>query len=117
MRSLLMIAALDMALAILLGAIGAHALAGRLSAQALSWWHTASDYQIYQALGLMALSTHSRIGTAPMIMLLLGSLAFSGSLYALALGGPYLLVWVTPVGGLSMLAGWLWTARNAWRKA
>lgn len=117
MRSLLMIAALDMALSILLGALGAHALAGRLSEQALNWWHTASDYQTYQALGLLALSRHPDLGIAPMILLLLGSLVFSGSLYGLALDGSYVLIWMTPVGGMAMLAGWLWIARNAWRAA
>ncbi|NNM52590.1 MAG: DUF423 domain-containing protein [Pseudomonadales bacterium] len=118
MRSpLLMIAAVDMALSILLGAIGAHALTGQITEKALGWWHTASDYQTYQALGLLALSHQTKLGIAPAITLLLGSLAFSGSLYVLALGGPTFLVWITPMGGLAMLAGWLWIAKNEWRTA
>ena len=49
------IAALNMALAVMTGAFGAHALKARLSTEALGWWQTAVAYQMWHALGLLAL--------------------------------------------------------------
>ena len=53
-------------------------------------------------------------GDAPGWSLLVGSLLFSGTLYAMALGAPRWLGAVTPLGGLALMAGWLLLARAAW---
>ncbi len=46
-----------------------------------------------------------------------GIALFSGSLYAYALGGPHWLVFLTPLGGLALLAGWAWLVIDAIRGA
>lgn len=101
-------------LAVGLGAFGAHGLQARLAdaadeAKRLAWWQTAAQYHLLHALalGLVALS----IVKAPQarfagFAFALGTLLFSGSLYAMALGGPRWLGAVTPLGGLGFLAGW-----------
>lgn len=99
--------------AVALGAFGAHALRGRIDADALAVWRTAVDYQMWHALALLALaalSTDSRASrrTAAAVMAFTGGIViFSGSLYALALGAPRWLGAITPLGGLAFLLGWL----------
>jgi len=95
-----------------LGAFGAHGLKSRLSAEALALWHTAVQYHFWHALGVLAIALAAAHFAAPGIraagwLLVAGTLAFSGSLYALALGAPRLLGAVAPLGGLLLVAGWL----------
>ncbi|MEN8377025.1 MAG: DUF423 domain-containing protein [Gemmatimonadota bacterium] len=99
-------------LAVAAGAFGAHALESRLSADRLETWQLASRYQMYHALGLLALAwatTHwDRFsGVFAGGAMIFGVLIFSGSLYALALGAPRWFGAVTPVGGVALLAAWL----------
>lgn len=113
---------LNLALAVALGAFGAHGLKARLTAEQLAWWHTGCNYHFIHALGLLALGilatsrpdlTWSRgIGAC----LLAGILIFSGSLYVMALGAPRWFGAITPIGGLAFIAGWLWLAVSAWQK-
>jgi uncharacterized membrane protein YgdD (TMEM256/DUF423 family) len=106
------------ALAIAAGAFGAHGLSSRLDAQALDLWETAARYLMYAGFGLLAVGIldelwHERLLTAAAWSLALGGLIFSGTVFALALGGPRVLGAVTPVGGLLLIAGFLafaWTA-------
>lgn len=125
------IAALNMALAVMTGAFGAHALKARLSTEALGWWQTAVAYQMWHALGLLALGIMLRISlTSPAqpmtafseagvqtsaVLLQVGIVIFSGSLYAMALGAPRWFGAITPIGGLAFMAGWLWLAWNLMR--
>ena len=109
--------ALLAAAGVALGAFGAHGLRATLSAEALGWWNTAVQYQMWSALGLLALglvlagASARRLGLAA-ALIGVGALIFSGSLYALALTGARWLGMVTPVGGLAMIAGW---SLAAWR--
>jgi uncharacterized membrane protein YgdD (TMEM256/DUF423 family) len=115
---------LNGAVAVALGAFGAHALKPRLiEAGMLSAWETAVLYQLVHAvacLGLLAWSATSpsraRTLRLPIVFWLLGSLLFSGSLYVLALGGPRLFGPITPLGGLLFIAGWALVAKQATRK-
>lgn len=112
----LLIAAINGFLAVAAGAFGAHALAGRLDAHALSVFETAARYHMYHALaiGLSALATRGKAapaGHAASIFFLAGIVLFSGSLYVLALTGVRGFAIVTPFGGLSFLVGW---AALAW---
>ena len=97
------------ALAVALGAFGAHALRNALDAAALQTWHTAVEYQFWHTLALLAaaLSPPSRWRSACAIALALGIVAFCGSLYALALGAPRALGVITPLGGACLIAGWI----------
>lgn len=110
------------ALAVALGAFGAHALNERLVQNGmLDVWRTAVDYQMWHALALLGLgvwvrlepSCASCLRRAVAILWVLGIVFFSGSLYVLALGGPKWLGPVTPLGGLCFIAGWLLLALGA----
>lgn len=113
----ILIGALYCALAVAAGAFGAHGLAGRLDARSLDLWETAARYLMYTGLGLVAVGVldqlwHERLLTAAAGSLALGGLVFSGTVFALALGGPRVLGAVTPLGGLLLIAGFLavaWT--------
>jgi uncharacterized membrane protein YgdD (TMEM256/DUF423 family) len=104
----LLAGALLAALGVMLGAFGAHGLRAALSAEALGWWQTGVQYQMWHAIGLVAIGAARLPGTRlPVWLLTLGTLVFAGSLYVMALTGISWLGMVTPVGGLLMIAGWL----------
>lgn len=101
---------------ILLGAFGAHILKEYLLARGMTnVWEKAVLYHLIHAVALLALGLAagglepapgrwlSRAGVSWTV----GVLLFSGSLYGLAMGGPRLLGPVTPLGGLAMIAGWI----------
>ena len=117
----LLVAALALAAAVALGAFGAHALKGHLSAEMLSIYQTVVQYHFWHALGLLGvgvLMTRSPDGPALAgiaWLLIFGLLLFSGSLYLLALTGAPWLGAVAPLGGLAFIAAWLWLAWWAWR--
>lgn len=107
MRALTIAASLTGFAAVALGAFGAHGLEGRLSDQALEWWKTATFYALPHAVAAMAIGLSRRAGLAIAgWAFLIGAALFAGSLYAMALGGPRMLGAVTPLGGVSFLAGW-----------
>lgn len=97
-------------LAVALGAFGAHALKQRLSADMLAVYETAVQYHFYHTLALLAVAVLMAGGAQGLklsaMLFLVGTLIFSGSLYALALSGVKILGAVTPIGGLCLLAGW-----------
>lgn len=93
-------------LGVALGAFGAHALDGVLSPDRLETYQTAVRYQMYHALGLLALGALPVTAWRAAPWLFWGSLIFSGSLYALVFSGFSLLGAVAPVGGTLQLVGW-----------
>lgn len=110
------IAAIFGGLAVILGAIGAHILKDILEPDSLESFKTGTTYQLFHAIAIMALPTNSKfLWTAR--LWIFGILLFSFSIYLLVfdelLGlnlsflGP-----ITPLGGLSLIAGWifLWFA-------
>jgi uncharacterized membrane protein YgdD (TMEM256/DUF423 family) len=106
------IGALSAFLSVAAGAFGAHALRARLSPEYLAVFETAARYQMYHALGLLAVAwaVARWPGALPQWagwMLVAGTVLFSGSLYALALTGARWLGAITPLGGIAFLAGWL----------
>ena len=100
-----------------LGAFGAHLLKERLTASGnLGIWQTAVLYQLIHAVALLALVGWPAPGDKIKRIAqcwLGGTVLFSGSLYALALGGPKLLGPITPGGGLLLLGGWFLVALNS----
>jgi len=114
-RLALVAGALLAATGMALGAFGAHGLRSLLSPEALGWWQTAVQYQMWHAIGLVAVGAAPVAGKrGPAILLAIGTIVFSGSLYAMALSGARWLGAVTPLGGVLMIAGWAWLA---WRLA
>ena len=98
-------------LAVALGALGAHALKETLSAHGTAAiWEKAVFYHFVHALMLYVLAARSGSGSGPWWCFLSGILIFSGSLYLLAFTNVRWLGAITPIGGLSFLAGWLWLA-------
>jgi uncharacterized membrane protein YgdD (TMEM256/DUF423 family) len=119
-RTWLVIAALNGALAVAFGAFAAHGLSQQLDVHALSIFETGARYHMYHtlAMGLAALAMQSngaRAATWSAALFLIGIILFSGSLYALAMTGQRAFAFVTPVGGVSFLAGWVLLALAAWR--
>ena len=112
MRAFLSLGTLFGLLGVCLGAFAAHVLHGSLPARMLSVFHTAVDYQFYHAFALMAVGL--LLGLWPNNRLLywagalfaVGVVLFCGSLYIVVVGGVRWLGAVTPVGGMSLIAGW-----------
>jgi len=110
-----------------LGAFGAHALKIQLAeAGHAETWATAVLYHLVHTVAILAVSLALDFKTTSAISRKLriaascwaaGIVMFSGSLYALALGGPYWLGPVTPLGGLAFLAGWGWVFASGLSKA
>ena len=97
--------------AVALGAFGAHSLKHLLAQnQTTSVWEKAVFYHFIHAVMLFVLATRPRSAAGPWFCFLAGILLFSGSLYTLALTNVKWLGAITPFGGLSFLAGWLWLA-------
>jgi len=112
MKHWLLIAALLGGLAVVTGAFAAHGLQSLLSARMLETFETAARYQMYHALaiGLAAFAVRdgaARFANLAAALFLAGIFLFSGSLYFLAFTGVTWLGMVTPLGGLSFIAGWI----------
>ena len=96
---------------VVLGAFGAHALKAMVGTDLLAVFETAVRYQMYHALGLLAVAWAStrwspKWTSASGWLLLVGILVFSGSLYLMVLTGARWLGVVTPIGGVCLIAGW-----------
>jgi uncharacterized membrane protein YgdD (TMEM256/DUF423 family) len=110
MRWIAVFAALSGAVAIGAGAFGAHGA----SKEVADLLKTGGQYQLLHAVAaLIAVRMAAR---GPAMLFVIGSALFAGSLYALALGAPHPVGVVTPVGGVVMIAGWLWLAWAALRQ-
>ena len=111
---------LGVALAVGAGAFGAHGLAERLDARSLALWETAARYLTYGSLAIALVGIAGGIWphlawNRPLVCLAAGTLVFSGTVAALALGGPRWLGAVTPIGGSLMIVGLVWAAWMALR--
>ena len=107
------IAAINLAIAVALGAFGAHGLKTMVSIQQLEWWQTATLYWFIHGLGLLLVGILIRLNYATQMtawLLQIGVIIFAGSLYAMTLGAPRWFGAITPIGGVIMIAGWLWLA-------
>ena len=107
-------AAILLAMAVMIGAFGAHGLRGRMDDYSMAVYERAVFYHFVHALGMLIVSLMPRIGVltesrAGWIagLLCAGIVLFSGSLYILAISGVRTLGAITPFGGLSFIAAWL----------
>ena len=117
-RLFVMLGAASGFIAVAAGAFGAHALRARLAPDLLAVFETAARYQMYHALALLAVAWVAARwpGALPQWagwLFVVGTVLFSGSLYALALSGVRWLGAITPLGGAAFLAGWICLALAA----
>jgi uncharacterized membrane protein YgdD (TMEM256/DUF423 family) len=103
-----------LALAVSIGAFGAHGLQGKLDAYSMNIYERAVLYHFIHALGVLLVAAlvssnavSFSLGKWAGILLLAGIVFFSGSLYVLALSGNRMWGAVTPIGGVSFIAGWV----------
>lgn len=112
------IAAINLAIAVALGAFGAHSIKSLVSPQQLEWWHTATLYLFIHAIGLLVVGLLIRLNYTTQLtawLLQIGVIIFAGSLFAMTLGAPRWFGAITPIGGVLMIAGWVWLAVTAFR--
>ena len=107
---------------VILGAFAAHGLEGRVDEKALGWIKTGAHYQLTHALALLgwALWVSSQKSTLSLSQLpgwgfTLGTLIFSGTLYAMTFGGPRWLGAITPIGGTLIIIAWAVFAAQAYQ--
>lgn len=113
-------AAVLVALGIGAGALGAHALRAVLTERQLQSFDTAVDYQLFNALGLFALGLLMKTARVTELrivawLLLAGICCFSGGIYAMLAGAPRVFGFITPVGGVMLIVGWLVLAVQLFR--
>ncbi len=114
------VGAIALALAVMIGAFGAHGLRGRLDDYSIGIYERAVFYHFIHALGILIVSVFLPRNSDPFKAWICGLLAagivlFSGSLYALALTGSKMLGAITPIGGVSFIAAWVLLAVTALR--
>ena len=100
------------ALAVAIGAFGAHGLKSRVSADDLVIFETGVRYQMNHSLalillGLIGVNFQSNIVQLPAILFLAGIIIFSGTLYLIPLTGLRWFGAITPIGGTALILGWI----------
>ncbi len=103
------------ALTIVLGAFGAHTLQEILSSSELKSFETAVRYQMYHVILLLIINMYPKFKNKTKnnisYLFYLGMLFFSGSIYAITLGVSAKSIWfITPLGGLFLILGWIYLA-------
>lgn len=105
------VASINLALAVVLGAFGAHGLKKIATPYELDIWQTATLYLLVHGLGILMLGVLEATSAYRIHVIALtlqtGILLFSGTLYLMALGLPRWLGAITPVGGTLLIIGWL----------
>ncbi len=116
-KKLILTAAIMGAIAIILGAFGAHALKKVLSESQLNTFEVGVRYQMYHALFLLLIANFNFIAHKEkiiiMCLIIVGVLLFSGSIYLLSTSEitkfkPIILGPLTPIGGLFLIASWVY---------
>lgn len=113
MKTFIIAGAVNAFLAVALGAFGAHGLEGKLEPKYMETWQTGVMYQMFHALGLIAVGIIAgKLNASPLVswtgwLMLAGIILFSGSLYVLSLSGIKVLGAITPIGGVAFLAAWV----------
>ena len=111
----ILIGCLSAALAVMLGAYGAHGLQGKVSPADYEVWKTGVLYQAIHALALVLFGlfaeARARAGRAPSPVpgwiFFLGTILFCGPLYGHPLDAPKWTLHVAPIGGISLMLGWI----------
>lgn len=120
-RTVLTLAGILLALGIVFGAVGTHALRARLAPDQLAVFETAVRYHFYNALGLLGIGAVAMHFDSSLLrwsagFIVAGIVLFSGALYLAALGAPRMIHALPPFGGLAWIAGWILFAVALWRR-
>lgn len=113
MQLFIFLGCIMMALAVAIGAFGAHALKSKVSPEKLKVYETGVLYHTTHALGLIAVGLLAKANPDAQLIttggwfLFAGILLFSGSLYALTVVKARWLGPITPLGGLAFIIGWV----------
>jgi uncharacterized membrane protein YgdD (TMEM256/DUF423 family) len=112
------VASVLLALAVALGAFGAHGLRGRVNSDSMQIYERAVMYHFLHALGLLAVSMMPARPVLKWVAwpLVAGIVLFSGSLYVLVITGVRTLGAITPFGGVAFIAAWIVLAISSWRR-
>jgi len=112
-KKTLIFTALLGALGIILGALGAHTFKDVMTAKEFEIYHTAVFYQMIHVIAILAVNAFHQIPKVMKTMVshtfLTGIILFSGSLYMISLQiiDASSIWWVTPLGGIFLILGWL----------
>jgi uncharacterized membrane protein YgdD (TMEM256/DUF423 family) len=121
-RNFIVIAAVMAALAVILGAFGAHALKARLTADQLQTFEVGVRYHFYHAFALLLTGILYKEFSGKLLvwagnLFIAGTVLFSGSLYLLSnIEGLKKLGMITPIGGVCFIAGWLLLAAGCFKQ-
>jgi uncharacterized membrane protein YgdD (TMEM256/DUF423 family) len=106
----LAVAAINGLVSVAAGAFGAHGLKGRLDPDMLTIFEIGARYQMYHALALLAVAwlVSRDVPSANLAgwCFLVGIVIFTGTLFGIPLTGIKKLGMITPIGGVSLMAGW-----------
>lgn len=120
-QTLIAVGSLFAALAVAAGAFGAHMLKSILDPPMLAVFETAARYQMYHALGMIAVGLAGQVFGCPQVAragwcFAAGIFLFCGSLYGVSLLGIRWLGAMTPIGGLAFITGWMLFGWSIWRE-
>ena len=116
------IGAIAAMLSVAIGAFGAHILQDRITAYELDVFRTGVQYQMFHSLGILVVALLADRLPSPKAanwaarLMLIGIVLFSGSLYVLAISGVNWLGAITPIGGVSFVAGWILLAIASYKR-
>ena len=109
-------------LSVMIGAFGAHMLEPIIGEDKISVYETGVQYHMIHALGIILIGVIAKVfGEAKLLvwsarLLFIGIILFSGSLYVLSISGLGPLGAITPLGGVSFIAGWICLAVTTLKK-
>lgn len=112
-KTQIMIAAIFGFLGVALGAFGAHGLSNSLSEKMLETYKTGVLYHLIHSAVLLALSISNYTFKKSFLFISAGIILFSFSLYLYSVAGISFLVMITPIGGISLLIGWIYVIFEA----
>ena len=120
MKSYIAIGAILSAVGILFGAFGSHSLKSKINPEQLIVFDIATRYLMYHAIGIfgigiLAYSVPESVVKLPVIIMFVGILLFSGSLYLISLKGFSKLGFITPIGGTALIVSWVLLAINIYK--
>jgi len=120
MKTYIIIGALLSAIGVIIGAFGSHSLKTKLNPEQLVIYDIATRYLMYHSigiisLGILAYNVPDSVVEIPIIIMLIGIILFSGSLYLISIKGYTKLGIITPFGGTAFIVSWVLLAINIFK--